>query len=254
MRDASGRRCTSARPATCARACARTSARAGSRRARGRARRARPRRLGAPRLRARGGARRARPDPPLAAAGERARHASRRGRLPAARRWPIPCRRSGCATAVRDDGALYAGPFPSRRLATEAAEALRDAFGLRTCRPRVPVDDGRCLRGRRALPRALPRRRRELGLRRSARGWPPGGPREAVLDAPLRARLAPLVAAAALRGGARAPRACWMPCAPCRCAGRGASGARGTARAPAGVRPRPAPWSRFAVRAGALVG
>ncbi|MDX6561544.1 MAG: polymerase subunit epsilon, partial [Gaiellales bacterium] len=45
----------------------------------------------------------------------------------------------GLRTAVRDDGALYAGPFTSRRLATEAAEALRDAYGLRTCRPRVPV-------------------------------------------------------------------------------------------------------------------
>ncbi len=53
----------------------------------------------------------------------------------------------GLRTAVRDDGAVYAGPFPSRRMATEAAEGLRDGYRLRTCRPRVPVDDGRCLRG-----------------------------------------------------------------------------------------------------------
>src|SRR3954452_20383237 len=49
----------------------------------------------------------------------------------------------GLRTAVRDDGSHYAGPFPSRRLATEAAEALRDGYRLRTCRPRLPVDDGR---------------------------------------------------------------------------------------------------------------
>ena len=48
---------------------------------------------------------------------------------------------------VRDDGAVYAGPFRSRKSADEAAHGLRDAFGLRTCRPRLPVDDGSCLRG-----------------------------------------------------------------------------------------------------------
>ena len=50
--------------------------------------------------------------------------------------------------APRADGALYAGPLASRRTAETALEALRDAFGLRTCRPRVPVDEGTCLRGR----------------------------------------------------------------------------------------------------------
>jgi DNA polymerase-3 subunit epsilon len=50
--------------------------------------------------------------------------------------------------APRDDGALYAGPLASRRTAETALEALRDAFGLRTCRPKVPVDEGACLRGR----------------------------------------------------------------------------------------------------------
>jgi DNA polymerase-3 subunit epsilon len=50
--------------------------------------------------------------------------------------------------APRNDGALYAGPLASRRTAETALEALRDAFGLRTCRPKVPVEEGTCLRGR----------------------------------------------------------------------------------------------------------
>jgi DNA polymerase-3 subunit epsilon len=54
----------------------------------------------------------------------------------------------GQRDAPRDDGALYAGPLASRRTAESALEALRDAFGLRSCRPRVPVDEGTCLRGR----------------------------------------------------------------------------------------------------------
>ena len=97
---------------------------------------------------------------------------------------------------VRDDGAVYAGPFPSRRLATEAAEALRDGYGLRTCRPRLPVDDGRCLRG--AAGRCLaPCRGGDdaLAYARSARAlaaWLAGD--EAVLDAPLRERVARLIA------------------------------------------------------------
>jgi DNA polymerase III subunit epsilon len=101
----------------------------------------------------------------------------------------------GLRTAVRDDGALYAGPFTSRRLATEAAEALRDGYRLRTCRPRLPVDDGRCLRG--AAGRCLAHCRGgddALAYVRSARSlaaWLAG--EEAVLDAPLRARVARLV-------------------------------------------------------------
>jgi DNA polymerase-3 subunit epsilon len=50
--------------------------------------------------------------------------------------------------APRDDGALYAGPLASRRTAETALEALRDSFGLRTCRPKRPDDEGTCLRGR----------------------------------------------------------------------------------------------------------
>jgi DNA polymerase-3 subunit epsilon len=50
--------------------------------------------------------------------------------------------------APRNDGALYAGPLASRRTAETALEALRDAFGLRTCRPKVPLEEGTCLRGR----------------------------------------------------------------------------------------------------------
>jgi DNA polymerase-3 subunit epsilon len=97
--------------------------------------------------------------------------------------------------AVRADGAVYAGPFASRRLATEAAEALRDGYLLRTCRPRVPVDDGRCLRG--AAGKCLAPCRGEaeaLAYTRSARSlaaWLAG--EQAVLDAPLRARVARLI-------------------------------------------------------------
>jgi DNA polymerase-3 subunit epsilon len=58
---------------------------------------------------------------------------------------PVPA--LGIRDRPRPDGALYAGPFRSRRVAEEAAHALRDAYGLRTCRPRLPVDDGSCLRG-----------------------------------------------------------------------------------------------------------
>ena len=98
--------------------------------------------------------------------------------------------------AVRADGAVYAGPFRSRRLATEAAEALRDGYGLRTCRPRLPVDDGSCVRG--AAGRCLgPCRGGDdaLAYARSARSlaaWLAG--EEAVLDAPLRERVARLIA------------------------------------------------------------
>ena len=53
----------------------------------------------------------------------------------------------GVRASVADDGAIYAGPFRQHRQADEAAQALRDGFRLRTCRPRVPVDDASCLRG-----------------------------------------------------------------------------------------------------------
>ena len=102
----------------------------------------------------------------------------------------------GVREVVREDGAVYAGPFPSRRRASDAAEALRDAYGLRTCRPRVPVDDGRCLRG--AAGRCLAPCHGggdALAYARSARAlaaWLAGD--EAVLDAPLRERVARLIA------------------------------------------------------------
>jgi len=114
----------------------------------------------------------------------------------------------GLRTAVREDGAHYAGPFPSRRLATEAAEALRDGYRLRTCRPRLPVDDGRCLRG--AAGRCLAHCRGgddAVAYVRSARAlaaWLAG--EEAVLDAPLRARLARLVAQQRYEDAARTTR------------------------------------------------
>jgi DNA polymerase-3 subunit epsilon len=44
-------------------------------------------------------------------------------------------------------GAVTAGPLRSRQQAEAVAAAVRDAFGLRVCRPRVPVDDGSCLAG-----------------------------------------------------------------------------------------------------------
>ncbi|MDX6629669.1 MAG: polymerase subunit epsilon, partial [Gaiellales bacterium] len=114
----------------------------------------------------------------------------------------------GLRTAVRDDGAVYAGPFTSRRLATEAAEALRDGYRLRTCRPRLPVDDGSCLRG--AAGRCLAHCRGgddALAYVRSARAlraWLAG--EEAVLEAPLRARVARLVAQRRFEDAGRATR------------------------------------------------
>jgi DNA polymerase III subunit epsilon len=101
----------------------------------------------------------------------------------------------GLRSEVRDDGAVYAGPFRSRSRATEAAEALRDGYRLRTCRPRLPSDDGSCLRG--AAGRCLAHCRGgedALAYVRSARSlaaWLEG--EEAVLDGPLRARVARLI-------------------------------------------------------------
>ncbi len=43
--------------------------------------------------------------------------------------------------------AITAGPLRSRRQAEALAAAVRDTFGLRICRPRVPVDEGSCLAG-----------------------------------------------------------------------------------------------------------
>jgi DNA polymerase-3 subunit epsilon len=44
-------------------------------------------------------------------------------------------------------GTITAGPLRSRAQAEAAAGAARAAFGLRVCRPRLPVDDGTCLAG-----------------------------------------------------------------------------------------------------------
>ncbi|MGZ4430883.1 MAG: exonuclease domain-containing protein [Gaiellales bacterium] len=57
---------------------------------------------------------------------------------------PVP-RLSVTAQAV--PGAISAGPLRSRGQAGAAAAALRAAFGLRTCRPARPEDDGSCLAG-----------------------------------------------------------------------------------------------------------
>jgi DNA polymerase III subunit epsilon len=50
-------------------------------------------------------------------------------------------------TSQPHPGAFSAGPLPGRRQAQAAANALREAFGLRTCRPALPQDDGSCLAG-----------------------------------------------------------------------------------------------------------
>ena len=44
-------------------------------------------------------------------------------------------------------GTVTAGPLRSRSQAEAAAAAARSAFGLRVCRPSLPVDDGTCLAG-----------------------------------------------------------------------------------------------------------
>jgi DNA polymerase III subunit epsilon len=43
--------------------------------------------------------------------------------------------------------AITAGPLRSRQQAEAVAVAVRTAFGLRVCRPALPVDDGSCLAG-----------------------------------------------------------------------------------------------------------
>src|SRR6476659_5882141 len=152
----------------------------------------------------------------------------------------------GLRTAVREDGAHYAGPFPSRRLATEAAEALRDGYRLRTCRPRLPVDDGRCLRG--AAGRCLAHCRGgddAVAYVRSARAlaaWLAG--EEAVLDAPPRAP----GRAAALRGrrAHHAPAGCPPPR---RCADLDHPARPSPDGRPARVRPGPASRRRLRGRA-----
>jgi excinuclease UvrABC nuclease subunit len=50
-------------------------------------------------------------------------------------------------SAVPRPGGLSAGPIGSRSQAQASAAVLREAFGLRSCRPARPVDDGSCLAG-----------------------------------------------------------------------------------------------------------
>lgn len=58
---------------------------------------------------------------------------------------PVPRLRIAARPGPND--AVTAGPLRSRRQADAVAAAVRDAFGLRVCRPRLPVDDGSCLAG-----------------------------------------------------------------------------------------------------------
>jgi DNA polymerase-3 subunit epsilon len=50
-------------------------------------------------------------------------------------------------TARPRPGAVSVGPIGSRAQAQAAASAVRVAFGLRSCRPARPVDDGTCMAG-----------------------------------------------------------------------------------------------------------
>jgi DNA polymerase III subunit epsilon len=58
---------------------------------------------------------------------------------------PVP--RLRVAAKPGAPGAVTAGPLRSRRQAEAVAAAVREAFGLRVCRPRLPADDGSCLAG-----------------------------------------------------------------------------------------------------------
>jgi DNA polymerase-3 subunit epsilon len=90
-------------------------------------------------------------------------------------------------------GSVTAGPLRSRRQADAVASALRVAFGLRVCRPRVPVDDGSCLAGVIGTCRAPCRggdhvERYAVGVA-AARDWLEGD-RSAAPEQLLRARMA----------------------------------------------------------------
>ncbi len=72
---------------------------------------------------------------------EHAPRYNRRSRRPERAPWlkltaePFP--RLSVVREVRDDGATYVGPFPGRRAAEQAADALHDVFPLRQCRRRL---------------------------------------------------------------------------------------------------------------------
>jgi DNA polymerase-3 subunit epsilon len=84
------------------------------------------------------------------AANRRSAHPERAAYLTLTVDEPYPRLR---VTAAPAPGAVSAGPVGSHSRAQTAAAAIREAFGLRTCRPLRPVDDGTCLAG--ALGRCL---------------------------------------------------------------------------------------------------
>jgi DNA polymerase-3 subunit epsilon len=72
---------------------------------------------------------------------EHAPRYNRRSKRPERAPWlkltvePFP--RLSVVREVRDDGATYVGPFPGRRAAEQAVDALHDVFPLRQCRRRL---------------------------------------------------------------------------------------------------------------------
>jgi DNA polymerase-3 subunit epsilon len=77
---------------------------------------------------------------------EHAPRYNRRSRRPERAPWvkltaePFP--RLSVVREVRDDGATYVGPFPGRRAAEQAVEALHEVFALRQCSRRLGVHGG----------------------------------------------------------------------------------------------------------------
>ena len=131
-------------------------------------------RRGAHRIGARGGARRARSDPPLAAAGQRARRAARQGRLPAA----------GAGRACAGARPAHGGARRRRTLRRAVPVSPAGNGGGRGAARRLPAAHVQAaLAGRRrpvparrggSLPGALPRRRRRarvLGSARALAAW-----------------------------------------------------------------------------------
>jgi DNA polymerase III subunit epsilon len=77
---------------------------------------------------------------------EHAPRYNRRSRRPERAPWvkltaePFP--RLSVVRDVRDDGATYVGPFPGRRAAEQAIDALHEVFALRQCRRRLSARGG----------------------------------------------------------------------------------------------------------------
>ena len=120
---------------------------------------------------------------------------------------PVP--RLRVSARPGDPAAITAGPLRSRQQAEAIAVAARTAFGLRVCRPALPVDDGSCLAGVigtcRAPCRGTEHADRYAAAVREAGAWLEGstaaGPREL-----LRSAHGALQRRAPLRGGGRGPR------------------------------------------------